>query len=182
MRDILKNDYSKRRKFMFEKSFPDRFIIALIAFIFTFNFVACDNKTSDNSNNDKQNISQKSKEIVSDSNLNIVTESLKKEKNNQNKNVFDVFEDMLNKNGITFEKVQMASSLIGAEQGIKYKIEEGKIELYKFDKSSEAYIKAESNQTIILEIGTFDAVVENGMAIIITGLEEDIYLDFFRNL
>lgn len=98
--------------------------------------------------------------------------------------IFQQFADALEDRGIGFEKVQMAAEMIGAEQGVKYKIGDGSVELYRFDPESEAYQNAKENQAVTMEgFGGVEAVVKDGRALMITDLDnEDMYLEIFDTL
>lgn len=102
----------------------------------------------------------------------------------EEKNIFQQFGDALEERGVVFEKVQMASEMIGAEQGVKYEIGDGAVELYRFDPESDAYQNAEENQAVTLDgFGGVEAVVKNGKALVITDLDnEDIYVEIFDAL
>ena len=67
---------------------------------------------------------------------------------------------------ITVEKTEASYELVGAKDGFKFLSNEKAIEIYQFDKNSDAYKKAEKNQK--LEVSAmdydFDAVVKNGYA------------------
>lgn len=97
--------------------------------------------------------------------------------------VFEQYEAGLEAQGISFEKVQMAAEIVGAAEGAKYKIGEGAVELYLFDKAGEAYAAAEEKQALTMEgLGDFPAKVENGMALVVSDLESDPYLEIFHTL
>ncbi len=97
--------------------------------------------------------------------------------------VFEQYEAGLEAQGIFFEKVQMAAEIVGAAEGAKYKIGDGAVELYLFDEEAEAYTAAEEKQALTLEgFGDFPATVENGMALMVSDLEEGAYLEIFRSL
>lgn len=72
------------------------------------------------------------------------------------------------------EETEMAASMIGAKNGIKYKTDKGSLEFYEFDKTSEAYKKAETDGIITLEgFGDFEIVVNNGFAMMKTEYNEE---------
>lgn len=86
--------------------------------------------------------------------------------------VFQQFEAALTEKNLTFEKVTMAAELIGAEQGVKYKLQDENVEIYRFDTSSDAYLEAEKTQSLKMEgFGAFEATVVNGYAINSDNLE-----------
>lgn len=81
--------------------------------------------------------------------------------------VFEQFEDALEDKNITFQKVTMGAELVGAEQGVKYKLQNENVEIYRFDTSSDAYVEAENTQSLKMEgFGAFEATVVNGYAIV----------------
>lgn len=86
--------------------------------------------------------------------------------------VFEQFEESLDKKNITFQKVTMGAELVGAEQGIKYKLQGENVEIYRFDTSSDAYLEAKRTQSLKMEgFGAFEATVVNGYAIVSDNLE-----------
>lgn len=97
--------------------------------------------------------------------------------------IFEQYEAALEAQGISFEKVQMAAEIVGAAEGAKYKIDGGAVELYCFDVDGEAYKTAEDKQALTMQgFGDFPATVENGMALIVSDLESEPYLEIFRSL
>lgn len=99
------------------------------------------------------------------------------------KSVFEQFKMALDAKGVEYEVVPMAAEMVGAKQGEKYKIENGGIELYKFDKESEAYKEAYENQALALEgFGAISATVDNGLAILFNDLDKASYIDIFNGL
>lgn len=96
---------------------------------------------------------------------------------------FTQFKDELTNRGIDYETVVTAAEMIGAEQGMKFKIGEGTVELYRFDTESDAYTKAEETQSIYLEgFGAFPATVKDSLAMTISDLEEDDYMEIFSDI
>lgn len=81
---------------------------------------------------------------------------------------FEKFEKILTDNGLTIsETTDMAADLLGAKQGKKYKTDGGDFELYKFNTSSDAYKKAESDGVVTLEgFGDFNVTVKDGFALV----------------
>ena len=71
--------------------------------------------------------------------------------------------EMLN---VSVEKEEVSYELVGAKDGLKLLSNQSVIEIYQFDKNSNAYKKAEKKQK--LEVSAldydFDAVVKNGYA------------------
>ena len=81
--------------------------------------------------------------------------------------IFQQFETVLIEKNIVYEKITTAAELVGAEQGVKYKLETESVEIYRFDASSDGYIEAEKTQSLQMEgFGAFGAVVTNGYAIL----------------
>ena len=85
--------------------------------------------------------------------------------------VFEKFEKSLSDKGYTFEKVKMASELVGAKEGVKYKTDKGNIELYEFDRTTESYKQAVTEQKLVSQYGSFSATVENGYALLCENAE-----------
>ena len=86
--------------------------------------------------------------------------------------VFEQFENALIDKNLEYEKVTMAADLVGAEQGIKYKLQDENVEIYRFDPTSDAYLKAKETQSLQLDgFGAFEATVLNGYAINSDNLE-----------
>lgn len=71
--------------------------------------------------------------------------------------------------GITCEKTEVYYPMVGATNGFKLNVDDTRIEIYKFNKSSDAYKKAEKEQKLTLNDMdmSFDAKVQNGYAYII---------------
>lgn len=96
---------------------------------------------------------------------------------------FEQYEAALDGKGISFEKVQMAAEIVGAAEGAKYEVDGGAVELYIFDADGEAYKTAEDKQALTMQgYGDFPATVENGMALIVSDVESEPYLEIFRSL
>lgn len=112
------------------------------------------------------------------------SEAVQEEKEDmQQQTVFEQYETALEEKGESFERVQMAAEIVGAREGVKYKIGNGAVELYLFDEENEAYQRAYENQALTMEgFGDFPATVENGMAIIVSDLEEERYIEIFQSL
>lgn len=99
------------------------------------------------------------------------------------KTVFEQFEAGLQGKDISYEKVAMAADLVGAKEGVKYKIGEGSVELYVFDETSEAYKTANTKQALSMEgFGEFSAKVANGKALLVSGLDSAVYEVIFDSL
>lgn len=88
---------------------------------------------------------------------------------------FDTIKKAFQDNGYEIsEETEMAASMIGAKNGIKYKTDKGSLEFYEFDKTSEAYKKAESDGLITLEgFGDFEIAVNNGFAMMKTEYNDE---------
>ena len=94
--------------------------------------------------------------------------------------VFEQFENALIEKNLTFEKVTMAADLVGAEQGIKYKLQNENVELYRFDTSSDSYVVAEETQSLKMDgFGSFDATVIDGYAMLSDNLE---FINIFKGI
>lgn len=94
---------------------------------------------------------------------------------------FSDFEAALSENGIAYtEKVRMAAELIGGVNGYKYKTPDYNIEVYTFDPSSDAYLTAEKDGTVIMEgFGSFPAYAHNGMVLVQTDNLPQEVIDLF---
>lgn len=80
----------------------------------------------------------------------------------------DEFSQEVKELGINYVETEMAGSYIGAESGIKLTADNKKLEIYKYNTSTEEYKNAEANQKItITGIGSYDAIVKNGYALLI---------------
>jgi len=80
---------------------------------------------------------------------------------------FEQFESGLDKLNIKYEKVNMVAQIIGAEQGIKYKLSDGNVELYKFDKESDDYKKVVKNKAVTVSgLGDFSVELNDNMALV----------------
>ena len=73
----------------------------------------------------------------------------------------------IEKLGINVEEKDAYYEMVGASDGIKIYSGDYRIEIYKFDKSSDKYIEAEKNQKLKTAISSFDATVKNGYAYLI---------------
>lgn len=94
---------------------------------------------------------------------------------------FSDFEAALSENGIAYtEKVRMAAELIGGVDGYKYKTPDYNIEVYTFDPSSDAYLTAEKDGTVIMEgFGSFPAYAHKGMVLMQTDNLPQEVIDLF---
>lgn len=95
---------------------------------------------------------------------------------------FSDFESALSENGIAYtEKVRMAAELIGGVDGYKYKTPDYNIEVYTFDPSSDAYLTAEKDGTVIMEgFGSFPAYAHKGMVLMQTDNLPQEVIDLFN--
>lgn len=95
---------------------------------------------------------------------------------------FSDFEAALSENGIAYtEKVRMAAELIGGVDGYKYKTPDYNIEVYTFDPSSDAYLTAEKDGTVIMEgFGSFPAYAHKGMVLMQTDNLSQEVIDLFN--
>ena len=81
---------------------------------------------------------------------------------------FQRFEDGLAALGISYsERVTMDAKYIGGEAGYKYQCDGYKIELYQFDRESDAYKKADSEGIVTLEgFGDFPVLAHGGLVLL----------------
>lgn len=109
------------------------------------------------------------------------TENKKAESKKVESMSFDRFEKILNENGYTItEKVPMAAQMIGGEEGIKYKTDSEKFELYRFNTSSDAYKKAKENGSLTLEgFGDFPVLVNGEYVLLIDNVDQKV-IDAFN--
>ena len=99
------------------------------------------------------------------------------------KDVLAKFEDELKSRNIAYEKIETAAAMIGAEKGVKFLIGDGRVEVYVFDKSSEAYKTAEKNQKISLAgFGEFPALITGGVAMMVEDLDTATYEAILRSV
>ena len=99
------------------------------------------------------------------------------------KSAFKKFENELSDRGIKYEAVKMAAEMVGAKEGWKYLIGDGRVEIYRYDKNSDNYMMALKNSEIILSgFGRFPAIVANGYAMLIDGLDTATYEAIFRSV
>ena len=81
-------------------------------------------------------------------------------------NPFEAFASGLTALGMSFESNWIAGQMVGAENGYRYTLTDGRIELYEFDASSEAFALVVANQAITLGgFGDFPVVVAGNMAL-----------------
>ena len=121
-------------------------IICIMASLFTMYFVLSNNEISFISNKKNNNV----------------------EKENNLKVEFDNIQSLLDEIGIETEKQDSYYQLIGAIDGYKLNHNDLFIEVYKYDKNSDEYKKAEETQSIeIKNVSQAPAIVKNGYAYII---------------
>lgn len=96
---------------------------------------------------------------------------------------FDSIKKALQDNGYAITKeTTMGAELIGAKTGIKYTTNKGNIEIYQFDKSSEAYKKAEKDGKIAMEgFGEFGITLNNDFGMFSDNASEDL-IKLFKSL
>lgn len=99
------------------------------------------------------------------------------------KTVFELFEDELSKENVSYEKVWLAGEMVGATEAYRYKIGEGCVELYLFDPESDKYKSVEESQTVSLdEQWQFTVKAVNGAALYVSDLDKDYYEGLFDNI
>lgn len=75
---------------------------------------------------------------------------------------FEQFESNLASKNIAYEKVIIAAEMVGAAEGYKYKMPDGKVELYRFEKDSDALKSVRENKSITLEgFGSFPVSIND---------------------
>jgi len=124
-----------------------KYIALFVVILFTISLTGCGSeKTEDNNSNDSS-----------------------KEKTNSSY-TFDNLKTDLTKLDSNIKITKKAADMIGAEEGYGYIMSNCSIEVYRFNKSSEEYTKAEKEQKINMpSMGmSFDATVKNGYAYSIT--------------
>lgn len=135
----------------------------IIILVLVLLFTGCENKEEQKIADDKTK--NNVQEVKEDENKE-QKEEVKEEKIN-----LENLEAKLNELNINITTIKMEASYVKAIEGYKYKTNNATLEVYKFDTSSEAYKKAETNQKITLESGNyrqnFNAVVKNGYAYIL---------------
>lgn len=85
-----------------------------------------------------------------------------------NSNLFAAMESTLKNNGFTItDTIDMAADMVGGESGKKFVTDQGNIEIYKFDTSSDAYKKAKDEGKLTLEgFGDFSVIVNGEYAML----------------
>lgn len=87
--------------------------------------------------------------------------------------VFEQFEAGLTNDGLTYEKVTMAAEYVGAEEGYKYMMDSGNVELYRFDEDSDAFKEVSENKSVKLEgFGSFPVELNGNMALLINDVTD----------
>lgn len=124
-----------------------RFVICIMAILTCFILTACDNNANKENNKDNKNNNKTTEEIINLSNVESKIKSL----------------------GIDFKKTEVSYEMVGAKDGFKLVSGDYRIEVYKFNTSSESYKTAESSQKLTIDSMnySFDAKVQNGYAYII---------------
>ena len=114
----------------------------LLVAVMTLSFVACGNSiTTDTTDTDNSSTNNSTTDASSTNN----NETVQLDK-------FQQFENGLTDKQIEFEIVQKMGSMVGAKEGYGYKFnDETSVELYLFDKTSEAYKDAIKNNKIYVE-------------------------------
>lgn len=80
----------------------------------------------------------------------------------------DNIQSKISELGVSTETGEVYYQMVGAEKGIKLYSGDYRVEIYKFNKSSDEYKTAENTQKLsISEDYSFDAVVKNGYAYVI---------------
>jgi len=97
---------------------------------------------------------------------------------------FDLFEKGLNSANIHYQSTEMGADLIGAEEGRKYKFDEEKVELYRFDEDSDEFQDVIQHKAVTLEgFGSFPVEVNGNMVLMIEDTKnKDIILEIFYGL
>lgn len=122
-------------------------LISIMAIAMVFTLTACGNNNTSTTTNDNNNNATETKK----SSINL-------------DNVKSKIEEL----GVNVEETEVYYQMVGATNGMKLVSGDYRIEVYKFDKSSDSYKAAEKNQKLsISEDYSFDAVVKNGYAYII---------------
>lgn len=124
-----------------------KIIICIIAILTCFTLTACDNNANEDNNKDNTSNNKTTEEIVNLSNIESKIKSL----------------------GIDCKKTEVSYDMVGAKDGFKIVSGDYRIEVYKFNTSSESYKTAESSQKLTIDSMdySFDAKVQNGYAYII---------------
>ena len=114
----------------------------LLVAVMALSFVACGNSnTTDTTDTDNSSTNNSTTDASSTNN----NETVQLDK-------FQQFENGLTDKQIEFEIVQKMGSMVGAKEGYGYKFnDETSVELYLFDKTSEAYKDAIKNNKIYVE-------------------------------
>ena len=98
--------------------------------------------------------------------------------------VFEAFAAGLGRLGIDYEEVVMEAEIVGAVQGMKFKLSDGQIELYRFEEGSDALKAATDNKVLTLEgFGAFPAEVNGEYAMMIDYMvHTDAIIELFNSL
>jgi hypothetical protein len=131
--------------FQEEKKMKNKFkpiLVFLLVVVITLSFFACgNNNTTDTNKTDNSSTNTNTTDTSSENNDEAVQ-----------LNKFQQFEKGLSNKQIEFEIVQKMGSMVGAKEGYGYKFsDETSVELYLFDKNSDAYKEAIKNNKIYVE-------------------------------
>lgn len=99
----------------------------------------------------------------------------------------EAMRDKLKAEGINFEETSVAAEMVGAQEGARFTLADGgRFELYRFDKSSDAYKKA--TDTMQIELAELDmkmplAAFNGDTALYLDGVKDEAKIkDIFENL
>lgn len=88
------------------------------------------------------------------------------EQEENKKTVFEQFEEGLKNLNIQYEKVPMASDLLGAKEGVKYKTSNGNIEIYLFE-DGDTFNKVKANKSVEMEgFGSFPVLINGNLVML----------------
>ena len=98
--------------------------------------------------------------------------------------VFEAFAAGLDRLGIEYEEAVMEAEIVGAVQGIRFKLSNGQIELYVFEEGSDALKAATDNKILTLEgFGAFPAKINGKYAMMIDYMgQTDAIIELFNSL
>lgn len=121
------------------------------------------------------------------SNTNKETNSNNTETNNEESTTSYTFDDLKADLMILDSSVEIndkSASLVGAEEGYGYTVDDCTLEVYKYNKNSDEYRKAEKNKQISMPSFdmTFDATVKNGYAYMVVDGTCDNVISYVEKL
>lgn len=94
---------------------------------------------------------------------------------------FEIFEQGLTDNGISFEKEEKLASMVGAVEGYGYSTDIDYVEVYKYDTKSDAYSYAKKNNVISFgDWGDLPAII-NGELALYNDDTNQVIIDIFTN-